>query len=140
MKLGKILAISAIILWIAYCIIIGLQDKSKKSNKRLIEKTVGRITDVYQPESPAVPVLKSLKADEWSEWIPIMWRKVAILPSDDGVVYEFRDDEGKVRSVTSEELRKRYAEDKNGRRNLKDMTMDGRFRAKTDVKYVVGRW
>lgn len=93
-----------------------------------------------RPESQAGSEIKVLRADEWSEWIPIMWRKVAILPSDDGVVYEFRDDEGKVRSVTAEELRKRYGQDKDGRRNLKDTTTDVRFKAKTDVKYVVGRW
>ena len=142
MKLGKILAISAIILLIAYCIVIGLVEKYRKSDKNSgqIEKTVRRITDVYQPEGPTVSISKSLKADEWSEWIPIMWRRVAILPNDDGVVYEFRDDSGNVKSMTSEELHKKYEQDRNGRRNLNDDSMELRFKAKTPVKYIAGRW
>lgn len=126
--------ISPVLVLIGSCVMDG------KIRRGDTKKPVGYVTHTDQSENPAVPVPKSLKAGEWSEWIPIMWRKVAILPSDDGVVYEFRDDEGKVRSVTAEELRKQYEQDRDGRRNLKDTTMDVRFQAKTDVKYVVGRW
>ena len=122
MKAGKILAPITVMIMLVYYAIIGLKNKSERSDKP-VEKTIERTVTIAQPEV-TTPVLKSLKADEWSEWIFIMGRKVTIFPNDESVIYELKDPKGNVRSAK-------------GGKDWKDMTQYERFKSTTDITYIV---